>query len=109
MQRRRSRRFLRFIFLTMRLAALTSTFGALAAGLSYRVDIDAPEPLRKLLIDHLRIVALKSETITLDQLRGAYRRTPLEIEELAATEGYFTPKISSSLRPAAEGWIARFV
>ncbi|HVK56739.1 MAG TPA: autotransporter assembly complex family protein [Burkholderiales bacterium] len=82
---------------------------ALATSVPYRVEIQAPDPLRKLLTEHLRVVDLRDDkNMGLDQLRSVYRRTPKEIEELVATEGYFSPKITSALEESAGVWIARF-
>ena len=83
---------------------------ASAAALSSRVTNDAPAPLRDLLTRHLRIIALKdSAEVSLDQLKSLYRRTPTEIEELAATEGYFTPTTTPSLEESGGNWVARFI
>jgi len=96
------------IGLSAAIVLLINAIGAFAAGFSYRVDVNAPEPLLKLLNEQLRIIALKNNAdVSLDQLRSLYRRTPQEIEALIATEGYFNPKITSSLENE-NGWLARF-
>jgi translocation and assembly module TamA len=75
----------------------------------YRVEIDAPEPLRTLLQQYLKIVARQSNAqMSLDQLRRMSHETPAEIGSLLATEGYFSPVIDASLEDR-NGWVARFV
>ncbi|MES2355854.1 MAG: autotransporter assembly complex family protein [Pseudomonadota bacterium] len=91
------------------LCILTGPANAQSTQFSYRVELDVPTQLRKLLTENLRIIALKTDAdINLDQLRSAYRRTPSEIEELLATEGYFSPKITPSLEEDSGAWRAHF-
>jgi translocation and assembly module TamA len=92
-------------------ALFLACLGALPAraqNLQYRVEIIAPEPLRILLQQYLKIVNRQgSVQLSLDQLRRLAHETPAEIEALLATEGYFSPVIDSSLEER-NGWVARF-
>ena len=96
--------------LMLLLFIFTSLANAQSAPFSYRVELDVPSQLRELLTGNLRIVSLKGDAdMNLDQLRSVYRRTPSEIEELLATEGYFSPKITPTLEEDAGAWRARFL
>nr|MBA2690002.1 outer membrane protein assembly factor [Burkholderiales bacterium] len=100
----------RFPAILVCLFAALSTGYAVAAEFSYRVEIDAPKPLRQLLTEHLEIISIsKKQQMNLEQLRRVYRQTVQEIEKLAATEGYFSPEILPSLEETRGGWVARFV
>ena len=46
--------------------------------------------------------------VTPDQLAQLYLTAPQQIETLLATEGYFSPKVQSTLEEPAGKWIARF-
>lgn len=108
MQQEKSRH--RYFPIAMFALLATLAGPAAAAAISYRVDVDAPSPLRDLITTHLRIIELRgSAEMDLDQLKSLYRRTPAEIEGLVATEGYFMPKITPSLDEANGSWRARFV
>jgi translocation and assembly module TamA len=74
------------------------------------VEIQAPRPQKKLLNENLEIVKRRdSPLMNEDQLRRIYRETPQEIRKLMATQGFFSPKVESSLEPANGKWLARFV
>jgi translocation and assembly module TamA len=92
-------------------ALVLACFAALPAraqNFKYRVEIIAPDRLRILLQQHLKIVNRQAGgQLTLEQLRRLAHETPAEIEALAATEGYFSPVIDSSLEES-NGWVARF-
>ncbi|MGH8718821.1 MAG: autotransporter assembly complex protein TamA [Burkholderiales bacterium] len=76
---------------------------------TYQVEIAAPRPFRKLLTENLEIVKRRdSPLMTEDQLRRIYRNTPEEIRKLMATQGFFSPKIESSLKLPNGKWLARF-
>ena len=69
----------------------------------------APPALAKLLQASLDIVRWSARRdVTPDQLEQLYLTTPQQIETLVATEGYFSPKVQSTLEEPAGRWIARF-
>jgi translocation and assembly module TamA len=75
----------------------------------YEVRIEIEEKFRPLLEDNLEIVRWRDNPrMNPDQLRGIHARTPEAVRELLATEGYFSPRIESSLEKEAAGWVARF-
>jgi len=76
----------------------------------YSVDLDVPQAYRKLLQDHLEIyTARENPRMSADQLRFLVHRTPQQIRQLLATEGYYSPTIDSSLEQRQGAWHARFV
>ncbi|MFC4158152.1 autotransporter assembly complex protein TamA [Chitinimonas lacunae] len=78
-----------------------------AAGIEYRVDVEAAEPIRKLLSENLDIVRWRdSGMVDREQLDRLHAAAPREIAELLATQGYFSPKIEAKLRPEGNGWQA---
>jgi len=75
----------------------------------YSVELDVPEAYRKLLQDNLEIVSARDNPrMSADPLRSLVHRTPDQIRELLATEGYYSPRIESSLEQRQGGWFARF-
>jgi len=89
------------------LAALPA---AQAQAFQYSVDLDVPQAYRKLLQDHLEIyTARDNPRMNADQLRFLVRRTPDQIRELLATEGYYSPVVEASLAQRQGAWQARFV
>jgi translocation and assembly module TamA len=75
----------------------------------YEVRIEVEQKYRPLLEDNLEIVRWRGNPrMNPDQLRGIHARTPEAVRELLATEGYFSPRIESSLDKEAAGWVARF-
>ncbi len=79
-----------------------------AAPVNYRVEIDAPRNLERLLKDNLEIYRVRKEALDLERLRSLYRKTAEEISTLAATEGYYSALIDESLTQEQAGWVARF-
>lgn len=99
------KRLLRFA-----LALLLGTALA-AAGQDFKYDvvIDAPRDLAALLRENLEIEKWRSDPrIDLSELRRLVREAPAEIETLLATEGYYTPAVTSRLDETPAGWVARF-
>jgi len=81
-----------------------------AQAFSYSVELGVPDAYRKLLQDNLEIyTSRENPRMNADQLRLLARRTPDQIRELLATEGYYSPEIDSSLVQKQGAWIARFV
>ncbi|WP_179958241.1 autotransporter assembly complex protein TamA [Chitinimonas arctica] len=94
---------------TPRLLALLMAAPAFAAGLDYHVDINAPAPLAELLRHNLGILRWKgNDYIDREQLERLYEATPKEIETLLAPQGYFQPKIESSIKLERKGWQLQF-
>jgi translocation and assembly module TamA len=91
-------------------AALLSCASASAAEPpKYKVEILAPPELAKLLQANLDIVRWSARPdVTPDQLAQLYLTAPQQIETLLATEGYFSPKVQSTLEEPAGKWIAKF-
>ncbi len=64
----------------------------------YRLDVQAPEPLRKLLTDYLDLARFQSapatEGINGPELERLMRAAPAQARELLETEGYFNPTVT---------------
>lgn len=91
-------------------AALAQASAAQTQAFSYSVELDVPDPYRKLLQDNLEIYASRENPrMDADQLRFLVGRTPDQMRALLATEGYYSPVIDSSLQHRQGAWIARFV
>jgi translocation and assembly module TamA len=75
-----------------------------AAEFNYTVQIEAPPVLQALLENNLDIVRWRgNQRIDSAQLQRLYRAAPDQIRELVATEGYYSPDISSSIAPRTDG------
>ncbi|WP_425126839.1 autotransporter assembly complex protein TamA [Burkholderia gladioli] len=72
---------------------------ALPAWAKYSVDIDAPRSVRKLLEQHLDVSRFaKRDDISDDQFEFLITATPQQVRDLSATEGYFSPVVSTDVR-----------
>ncbi|MGN4189072.1 autotransporter assembly complex protein TamA [Burkholderia gladioli] len=72
---------------------------ALPAWAKYSVDIDAPRSVRKLLEQHLDVSRFaKRDDISDDQFEFLVTATPQQVRDLTATEGYFSPVVSTDVR-----------
>ncbi|MEX3582536.1 MAG: autotransporter assembly complex family protein [Burkholderia sp.] len=72
---------------------------ALPAWAKYRVDIDAPRSVRKLLERHLDVSRFaKRDDISDDQFEFLITATSQQVRDLTATEGYFSPVVSTDVR-----------
>ncbi|GIZ50217.1 outer membrane protein assembly factor [Noviherbaspirillum aridicola] len=64
-----------------------------AAAESYRVELDASPELRRLLTEFLDLMRYRErDDINADQLSFMVATAPEQVEQLASTEGYFTPR-----------------
>lgn len=64
---------------------------------SWRIELEAPEDVRKLLEDHLDVYRYRGRPgVDTEMLQRLVARTPPEAEELLATAGYFSPKIEAA-------------
>lgn len=81
-----------------------------AQALRYSVELEVPDAYREMLRKHLDIyTAQDNPRMNADQLRLLVRRTPDQMREMLATEGYYSPAIDASLTQRRGEWIARFV
>ncbi|HEY4074727.1 MAG TPA: autotransporter assembly complex family protein [Herbaspirillum sp.] len=72
---------------------------ALAAPPFYRIEIDAPAPLRKILETYLDLARYQSrDDISEDQLKFMLATAAGQVSELTSTEGYFSPVTSITVR-----------
>src|SRR5690606_24205868 len=63
---------------------------------SYVVNIEAPSAIRALLEKYLEIERWQSNTeVSPEQLQHLTESTPAEVTNLLATQGYFTPRVST--------------
>lgn len=70
----------------------------------YSVDIDAPSSVDDLLKTHMEIMRwLNSPRMTSTEWRRLLQVAPRNIEDLLATEGYFSPSIEQSTETNTEG------
>jgi translocation and assembly module TamA len=77
---------------------------------AFEVRIEAPESLRALLEAHVEISRWRThERMNAEEFRRLYRAAPKEIADLLATQGYYRPKIESSLDEREGRLGARFV
>ena len=82
---------------------------AAAQAFRYAVELEIPDAQRKLLQDNLEIYTARGNPrMNADQLRFLVRRTPEQMRELLATEGYYSPSIESALEERQGAWTARF-
>jgi translocation and assembly module TamA len=97
-------RILAAILLLFSSAALAQT------GLKYRVEIDAPKDMADVLHRGLNLERWQNDPqMTPEQLRRLADEAEREARELAATEGYFSPRVEVSIQEGAQPWIVRLV
>ncbi|PTB19665.1 hypothetical protein C9I57_17580 [Trinickia symbiotica] len=85
------------------LAALGGLLLALSAPAAarYRIDIDAPRSVRKLLEQHLDLARFaKRDDVSDDQFEFLITATPQQVRDLVATDGYFSPVVRTDVRTA---------
>jgi translocation and assembly module TamA len=76
----------------------------------YEVRIDAPRKLHELLESNLDLMRWRGNPrVDLEQLQRLVRNTPEEAKTLVATEGYYSPKISSGLDTSGATPVARVI
>jgi translocation and assembly module TamA len=76
----------------------------------YDVKIDAPRKLRDLLESNLDLMRWRGNPrVDLEQLQRLVRNAPEEAKTLVATEGYYTPRISSGLDTSGATPVARVI
>lgn len=74
----------------------------------YRVDIDAPRAVRKLLRDHLDLVRFaKRADIDDQQFDFLIIAAPQQVKDLVQTEGYFSPVVSTDVTRAGKARTVR--
>ncbi len=75
----------------------------------YDVVLNVPQEYRQLLEDNLDISRWRNDPhMDSDHLRQVLGKTPDSIRELLATEGYFSPQITSTIDKQPGKWVARF-
>ncbi|MES2315932.1 MAG: autotransporter assembly complex family protein [Pseudomonadota bacterium] len=83
---------------------------ALAQGVQYRVAIDAPRPIEKLLEDNLDLLRWQDNPrLDLEQLQRLVKATPDQAKALIATEGYYSPTVSAGLDTGGGRPVARIL
>ena len=88
---------------------LAAAAHALAQPVALQVRIVAPAPLDKLLVANLDIVRWSARgPLARDQIEQLYATAVPQIRELAATEGYFTPRVGASLEQSNGTLVAHF-
>ena len=69
----------------------------------FELDVQAPEPLRKLLLRHLDLARFQSapaaDSITANELERLMRAAPAQARALLETEGYFNAEVGVSRAP----------
>ena len=83
---------------------------ALAQAVKYTVAIEAPRPLRQLLEDNLDLLRWQGNPrLDLEQLLRLVKAAPDQARTLAATEGYYAPRISAGLDTSSATPVARVI
>ena len=101
-----SRTVLRKLILVWALGLLLATGAARGEqALDYRIDLDAPPALSKLLETHLDLYRWRdSERLDDVQLHRLVRQAPQQIRSLLSTEGYYSAKVVASLERFEGSW-----
>lgn len=95
-------------FRTSFLLALLSVCLASPVARAYEVELSAPEPLKKLLTEHLDVIRYSSrKDINPDQLNFMVATTSEQVMQLASTEGYFSPVTTVSANPEGGKTVVR--
>jgi translocation and assembly module TamA len=97
-------RILAAILLLISSAALAQT------GLKYRVEINAPKDMAEVLSKGLNLERWQNDPqMTPEQLRRLADEALREARELAATEGYFSPRVEVTIEEGPQPWTVRLV
>jgi translocation and assembly module TamA len=77
---------------------MSAAFPVSAAGLDYRVELDVPKAYHDLLQNNLDINRWhNTPALNATQLQRLYQAAPDDIRKLLATEGFYSPAITSSI------------
>jgi translocation and assembly module TamA len=77
-------------------------------GLKYRLEIDAPKEMAEVLRKGLNLARWQNDPqLTPEQLRRLADEALREAREVAATEGYFSPRVEVRIEEAAQPWTVR--
>ena len=88
--------------------ALFLSSSALAAGLQYNVEIDAPKELKERLQKGLNIVRWRLDPeMNEERLKRLVDEAVRESKEAAATEGYFSANVTSDVDSSVQPWVVR--
>lgn len=78
------------------------------AQLQYRLEIDAPGEMAQTLRQGLNVARWQRDPhMTPEQLRRLAQEALVETREVAATEGYFSPRVDVRIDEASAPWIVR--
>jgi translocation and assembly module TamA len=87
------------------LALIVAAASAGAATLEYRVEIDAPPPLAGLL-ERLSLMRWRSDPdMSPERLHRLVDEAEVEARQAAATEGYYSAQVTSSIDSSGEPWV----
>jgi translocation and assembly module TamA len=90
--------------------ALLLAASAWAQSVDYKVEIDAPRELRKLLEDNLDLMRWRGNPrLDLAQLQRLVKDAPEQVKTLVATEGYYSPIVSARLDTSGAVPVARVI
>ncbi len=79
-----------------------------AAGLEYRVEIDAPASIEARLERGLTLMRWRDDPeMNPERLRRLVDESVSEAKEALATEGYFSAQVSSTIDSSADPWVVR--
>jgi len=93
-------------WLALVLSCLAASAGA--ATLEYTVEIDAPAALKALLARGLSVMRWRDDPdLNAERLRRLVDDSVREAKEAAATEGYFSARVTSSIDASVEPWLVR--
>ena len=88
------------------LLASSAAFGQ--SRLAYQLEIDAPKDMAQTLRKGLNLARWQNDPqMTPEQLRRLAEEARREARELAATEGYFSPRVELAIDEGVEPWIVR--
>jgi translocation and assembly module TamA len=77
--------------------------------MAWRLDVQAPDDLRELLLRYLDLARFQrdasSESITPGELARLVAAAPAQVRSLLETQGYFEPGINAALEPAPPGGV----
>jgi translocation and assembly module TamA len=100
---------LRQFFVALLMAALLYPFFVHAQTVRYTVEINGAGPFAPLLNDNLEIRRHEDDpNLSQEELQRLVASTPQQIQELLATEGYFSVTVDYTLTQEAGRWVARF-
>jgi translocation and assembly module TamA len=94
--------------IAMAVFSLLAAAAAIAQGVVYTVQVEAPGPLEEMLENNLDLIRWRGNPrLDREQLLRLVKAAPEQVKTLVATEGYYSPRVSAGLDTSGAVPVAR--